>query len=168
MVTLEALTSLSAKEAETASAVFERMFPSDARDPGASEIGVVTYLDRALGGPYQEHLPAYRSGLAAIDRESERRFGCRFPKAAAADQDIVLCDLEQGAIDDWLAPAQAALFQLLRSHLQEGLFGDPAYGGNRDKLGWQFLGHPGVWLENSAEENLSPEPVTKGGRIQSL
>jgi gluconate 2-dehydrogenase alpha chain len=25
-----------------------------------------------------------------------------------------------------------------------------------------------VWLENSAEENLSPDPVTKGGRIQSL
>jgi len=168
MVTLEALTSLSAKEAETASAVFERMFPADARDPGASEIGVVTYLDRALGGPYQEHLSAYRSGLAAIDRESERRFGCRFPEAAAANQDIVLCDLEQGAIDDWLAPAQAALFQLFRSHLQEGLFGDPAYGGNRDKLGWRFLGHPGVWLGNSAGGNLSPEPVTKGGRIQSL
>ena len=52
--------------------------------------------------------------------------------------------------------------------LQEGLFSDPAYGGNRDKLGWRFLGHPGVWLENSAEENLTPDPVTKGGRIQSL
>ncbi len=65
-------------------------------------------------------------------------------------------------------PDQGSFFELLRSHLQEGLFSDPAYGGNRDKLGWRFLGHPGVWLENSAEENLSPDPVTKGGRIQSL
>jgi hypothetical protein len=30
------------------------------------------------------------------------------------------------------------------------------------------LGHPGVWLENSAEENLSDKPVDKGGKIQSL
>ncbi len=57
---------------------------------------------------------------------------------------------------------------MLRAHLQEGLFADPAHGGNRDKLGWRFLGHPGVWLENSAEENLSDEPVTKGGEIRSL
>ncbi|HEU0113630.1 MAG TPA: GMC family oxidoreductase, partial [Thermomicrobiales bacterium] len=40
--------------------------------------------------------------------------------------------------------------------------------GNRDKAGWRVLGHPGVWLDNTAEENLSPEPVTKGGVIQSL
>jgi gluconate 2-dehydrogenase alpha chain len=57
---------------------------------------------------------------------------------------------------------------MLRAHLQEGLFADPAHGGNRDKLGWKFLGHPGIWLENSAEENLSEEPITKGGKIQSL
>jgi gluconate 2-dehydrogenase alpha chain len=56
----------------------------------------------------------------------------------------------------------------LRSHLQEGLFSDPAYGGNSEKRGWRFLEHPGVWLENSAEENLSPDPVTKGGRFQSI
>ena len=31
---------------------------------------------------------------------------------------------------------------MLLAHLQEGLFADPAYGGNRGKLGWQLLGHP--------------------------
>ena len=77
-------------------------------------------------------------------------------------------ELERGEIPGWVVPDQGSFFELLRSHLQEGLFSDPAYGGNRDKLGWRFLGHPGVWLENSAEENLSPDPVTKGGRIQSL
>ena len=34
--------------------------------------------------------------------------------------------------------------------------------------GWQVLGHPGVYLANSAEENLSSEPATKAGAIQSL
>lgn len=168
MTTFDALTSLTANEAELAGAVFERLFPADERGPGAREIGVVTYLDRALGGAYQEHLPTYRSGFASLEKVSRRRFGCGFAEVQAADQDAVLTRLEQGELEDWIAPAQGEFFQLLRSHLQEGLFGDPAYGGNRDKQGWQFLGHPGVWLENSAEENLSSTPVTKGGRIQSL
>jgi choline dehydrogenase-like flavoprotein len=35
-------------------------------------------------------------------------------------------------------------------------------------MGWKILGHPGVWLEHSAEENLAVEPVTKDGEVLSL
>jgi gluconate 2-dehydrogenase alpha chain len=164
----EPLLALSAREALTAEAVFERMFPADDNGPGAREIGVVSYLDRALAAAYREHLPVYRNGLALLDSISQARFGVRFASAPSADQDGLLADLELGGIPGWVLPDQASFFALLRSHLQEGLFSDPAYGGNRDKLGWRFLGHPGVWLENSAEENLSPDPVTKGRRIQSI
>ena len=80
----------------------------------------------------------------------------------------MLAALEQGALPDFLAPPQREFFTLLCAHLQEGLFADPAYGGNRDKRGWRFLGHPGIWFENTADENLATAPVTKGGRIQSL
>jgi gluconate 2-dehydrogenase alpha chain len=159
---------LSSREAFTAEAVFERMFPANEDGPGAREIGVVTYLDWALAGEYREHLPAYRNGLALLDSASQSRFGARFASAAEPDQDELIGDLERGEIPGWVMPDQESFFELLRSHLQEGLFSDPAYGGNRDKLGWRFLGHPGVWLENSAEENLTADPVTKGGRIQSL
>ena len=144
------------------------MFPSDEHGPGARQIGAVTYLDRALAGAYRDHLPVYRDGLALLDSVSRARYGVRFASAEEAAQDDLLGDLERGEISGWVAPDQSSFFELMRSHLQEGLFSDPAYGGNREKLGWRFLGHPGVWLENSPEENLSPDPVTKGGRIQSL
>jgi gluconate 2-dehydrogenase alpha chain len=159
---------LTAREGAIAEAVFERMFPADERNPGAREIGVVAYLDRALADAYREHLPAYRTGLALLDKVSRERFGSAFADSTAEEQDLILRDLEQGSVTDWTTPEQAPFFDLLRAHLQEGLFGDPAYGGNRDKLGWRVLGHPGVWLTNTAEENLATEPVTKGGRIQSL
>ncbi len=42
-----ALISLNSYEARTAVAIFERLFPADEHAPGAAEIGVVTYLDRA-------------------------------------------------------------------------------------------------------------------------
>ena len=163
-----ALLALKPHQARTAAAVFERLFPADANGPGATEIGVLTYLDRALAGAYADQVETYRLGLAALDRATVARRGTPFADGAAAEQDEILTELERGEVPNWRVPAQRPFFELLRAHLQEGLFADPAYGGNRDKLGWRVLGHPGVWLENSAEENLSPEPVTKGGVIQSL
>ena len=155
-------------EARLAAALFERLFPADAQEPGAVEIGVLDYLDRALAGPYQDQLETYRLGLAALDRCARQQYGLSFAGCAAGQQDELLAQLEQGSLPDFRLPPQQAFFALLRAHLQEGLFADPAYGGNRDKRGWRFLKHPGVWLENSPEENLAAEPATKGGLIRSL
>src|SRR5687768_15965676 len=155
-------------EARTAATVFERLFPTDENGPGATEIGVLTYLDRALAGAYRDKAEAYRLGLAALDLASRRRSGMPFADCSAENQEALVAELERGVLPDFRIPPQRDFFEMLRAHLQEGLFADPAHGGNRDKLGWKLLGHPGIWLENSAEENLSEEPVTKGGTIQSL
>lgn len=163
-----ALLALSAHEARTAAAVFERLFPASGGEPGATEIGVVAYLDNALAGAYSDKLDTYRRGLAALDSAARAAYNVRFSDCATQQQDALIAALEQGKITDFQTPPQEAFFELLLAHLQEGLFADPAYGGNREKLGWRVLGHPGVWLENSAEENLSPHPVTKGGKIQGL
>ncbi len=159
---------LNAREAATATALFERLFPADEEHPGATEIGVLSYIDRALAGAYREHEESYRLGLAALDRCARARHSAPFADLDPTQQDALLRDLERGELPNFHAPPQQAFFALLRAHLQEGLFADPLYGGNRDKLGWRVLGHPGVWLENSAEENLTGERVTKGGVIQSL
>ena len=34
----------------------------------------------------------------------------------------------------------------------EGMFGDPYYGGNANFVGWDLLGHPGIKLVFTAEE----------------
>ncbi|HEV2743416.1 MAG TPA: gluconate 2-dehydrogenase subunit 3 family protein, partial [Rubrobacter sp.] len=165
---MPALISLNADEARVAAAVFERLFPADGSGPGATQIGVLAYLDQALAGAYHDRVEAYRVGLAALDRAARHRHGARFAGCDAAQQDALLADLEEGALPDFRVPPQGAFFDMLRAHLQEGLFADPAHGGNRDKSGWRLLGHTGLCLENTAEENLSEEPVTKGGEILSL
>lgn len=163
-----ALIALNAHEARTAAALFERMFPAGDGLPGAAEIGVVTYVDRALAGAYQESANAYRLGLAALDRVARERHERAYADCPPSAQDALLHELEREELPGAFAGGQRAFFELLRAHLQEGLFCDPAYGGNRDKAGWRLLGHPGVWLENSAEENLAAEPATKGGVIKTL
>jgi gluconate 2-dehydrogenase alpha chain len=163
-----ALIALNPYEARTAAAIFERLFPADENGPGAIEIGVVTYLDRALAGPYRDQAEAYRVGLATLDQIARRNHGLPFANCASEQQDALLAALEEGTLSGFSVPPSREFFAMLRAHLQEGIFADPAYSGNRDKEGWRFLGHPGFWAENSAEENLAPEPVTKGGVIQSL
>jgi len=163
-----ALIALNPAEARTAAALFERMFPADEGGPGATAIGVVDYLDRALAGEYAEWAETYRVGLAALDRIAREEHGAALADCAAADQDDLIERLERQELAGLRVPGQREFFDLLRAHLQEGLFADPAYGGNRDKRGWRLLGHTGVWFENSAEENLAADPVTKGGEIRSL
>jgi gluconate 2-dehydrogenase alpha chain len=163
-----ALIALNPYEARTAAAVFERLFPADEHGPGAVAIGVIRYLDRALAGAYQEQAATYRVGLALLDRIARTRFGECFAVLAPASQDALLGELERGTLAGFESPEPRAFFAMLRGHLQEGLFSDPAYGGNHEKAGWLFLGHPGFWAENSFEEAMSPEPALKNGRIQSL
>ena len=163
-----ALTTLNPHEARTVAAVFERLFPADEHGPGATEIGVLTYVDRSLVGAYRDKVETYRLGLAALDHTARRRYGACFSDCQPEQQDALITGLEQDALPGFRIPPQRDFFEMLRAHLQEGLFADPAHGGNREKLGWKFLGHPGFWLENSVEENFSTEPATKGGVIRSL
>ena len=166
--TTPALLTLNPYEARTAAAVFERLFPADEHGPGATEIGVLTYVDQALAGAYRELAEAYHSGLAALDRAARQSYGAPFADCTPAQQDALIGGLERDELADFHVPPARDFFAMLRAHVQEGLFADPAYGGNRAKAGWRFLGHTGIWFENSAEENLATEPVTKGGEIRSL
>jgi gluconate 2-dehydrogenase alpha chain len=159
---------LTADEFDLLEAVFERFFPADESGSGAIEIGAARYADRALGGAYRDRLLTYRAGLAALEIASVETFGKAFIALPPKDQDDLLGRVQRGEAPGRFPIDQQAFFDMLRTHCIEGLFSDPVHGGNRDKLGWQVLGHPGVWLENSAEENLSSEPVTKGGVIQGL
>ncbi len=51
-----------AAEAKVIQAASERIFPSDENGPGASEAGVVIYIDRQLAGPYGRDKYRYTKG----------------------------------------------------------------------------------------------------------
>src|SRR5258708_31169974 len=94
---LTPLVVLTPAEARALSAILERLFPADESGPGATEIGVLDYLDRALSGPYAELRDVYRLWLFAIDRASSRRVHTDFAQASADQQDALFAALEAGA-----------------------------------------------------------------------
>ena len=71
--------------------------------------------------------------------------------------------MEQGELADQGVPA--GFMPLLVRHTREGMFCDPAHGGNRDLVGWRLLGYPGihrVWHheEQAIGAPIRPRPLT--------
>src|SRR6516162_11237524 len=111
----QAFAALSVAEASTLDALFERLFPADESGPGASAIGVVQYLDRALTGPYRHHLETYRLGVYALDAESERRFGKPFADSDSSQQSELIGALEKNSAPNFQAVEAQTFFELARS-----------------------------------------------------
>lgn len=155
-------------QAQTAAAVFDRMFPADDRDPGAIGIGVVDFVDRALTDADASLQDVYRLGFQQLDDSARERHSAAFAQCPPAAQDDLLRDLERGTLAGPEGGTQQAFFEILLTHLREGLFADPVHGGNRDHAGWRFLRHPGAWLDYSLEESLSPEPAFKDGQMRGV
>ena len=161
-------------EALIVAAATSRIFPSDDAGPGASEAGVVVYIDRQLAGPwgrdryrytqepFEENAPAefgyqgratprqiYRQGLEELKG---------FDRLAQIEQDQKLTQIEK-----------TLFFSLLRQNTIEGMFCDPMHGGNIDMVGWQLIGFPGPRMSNYDEvdqhygEAFRPKPVSLRG-----
>jgi gluconate 2-dehydrogenase gamma chain len=141
---------LTESQVATVDAIAARLIPSDETGPGAREAQVVRYIERALSTEYSGHLVAYADGLAAVDRYATLTHGKEFVRLAPEQQDAVLRALERG--ETGLPPASGAFFELLRRHVLEGMFGDPAWGGNAGYVGWELLGYAGPRSEWTGEE----------------
>jgi gluconate 2-dehydrogenase gamma chain len=148
----EPLENLTQAEADTLEAVVARLIPTDANGPGAREARAAHYIDRALGGALAGARDAYRAGLAALDAHARSAKGRTFAQLSEADQDQTLTALEQNAVQGFAAPGSAAFFNLVLAHTLQGTFGDPYYGGNRNFVGWELVGYPGVRLAVTADE----------------
>jgi gluconate 2-dehydrogenase gamma chain len=145
---------LTAEEGELLEAIADQLIPDDEQGPGAIAAGAVIYIDRALGGALTESRDAYRSGLAAFDRYCRSSRGAPFSKLIHGDQISALIDVETGAATGagaGFSGSSGAFFAMVRNHVIQGTFGDPYYGGNRDFIGWDMVGYPGVRIAVTPE-----------------
>ena len=144
---------LSVLEADVLDAIAARLIPADAGG-GALEAGATRYVDRALGGALASSREAYRLGLPALDQYARTSRGKPFRELAAADQDAVLIDVEDGRAAGFTG-GSAPFFAMVRAHTLQGTFCDPFYGGNVNFVGWDLIGYPGVrTIVTSDEQRL--------------
>jgi len=91
----------------------------------------------------------YRRVLPEIDAYARRRHGGRsFTELSDAQQDAVMTAVQDGRVDLGLAHSEngftsASFFSMFLQNVNEGLFADPVYGGNRGRAGWRWIDYPG-------------------------
>ena len=157
-------------EARVVQAAAERIFPSDENGPGATEAGVVIYIDRQLAGPYGKDKYRYTHG-PWIESVPEHGYqGKDNPRQIYRAGILQLGDftaLSPARQDERLHAMQDSyFFGLLRTHTIEGMFCDPLHGGNIDLIGWQLIGFPGPVLSYREDidkhygEAFRPKPVS--------
>jgi gluconate 2-dehydrogenase gamma chain len=121
---------LSAAEAADIEAVASQIIPTD-DSPGAREAGVVYFIDRALATFLSQLAGDYRAQLAAF----QAGFRERHPSAAS----FASLTSEQ-QVEYLKGVDQTPFFNTTRVLTLLGMFSLPAYGGNRDGVGWKLLG----------------------------
>ena len=153
----DALKALTAAEATTLDAVLQRLLPTDATGPGAKEANVLRYIDWSLAGDLSVFRGPSASALAAIDAYAVQTYGAAFAALTAVQQDQLLANMEAGAPEKstinnksnpqiGFAPSSSAIFEMIRTHALQGMFGDPAHGGNVGFVGWNLVRFPGPRL----------------------
>lgn len=123
-------TFFTAEQAADVDAIAAQIIPTDAT-PGARELGALYFIDHALTAFWPEQQVTYTTGLAQLSETVATRYPgvARFAQLDGARQSEVLHSIEKGEF-----------FDLVRAHTLMGCFGNPEYGGNRDKAGWRLIG----------------------------
>jgi len=146
---------LDAAQLTTLKAAIDRILPSDDLGPGAVDAGVFVYIDQTLAASDEAVLALYQQGLAALDTAAGSG---GFAGLSAADQDALLTKVEAGSVAD----VPDGFFITLLTHTRQGMFGDPIHGGNRDFVGWDLIGYPGIkllWTEADQKIGATIAPL---------
>lgn len=121
-----AFITLGAAEAADFAAIAARIMPTT-DTPGATEAGVIYFIDRALGAEMHSNLEALRAGLAELNANTRR-----FSEDDEETQDQRLTEIED-----------SHLFDSMWTLTMFGFFSMSKHGGNKDQVAWDLIGFEG-------------------------
>jgi len=107
-----------------------QIFPTD-DTPGAKEANVVRFVDFALSEIEPQNKQDFTTALEALNAQAKKT-------APQATSFAALTSAQQ--IEAMKAMEKSDAFGTLKFYTVVGFFGDPADGGNKDKIGWKLIG----------------------------
>ena len=118
------------EQAVEVEAIAAQIIPTD-DTPGAREARVIYFMDRALATFSSGDRAAFVEGLKQLQKKTSKQFGKnkRFSELASEQQIKLLKAIEK-----------SDFFELVRTMTILGMFSNPEYGGNHDKIGWKLIG----------------------------
>ncbi len=135
-----ALVHFSPAQAAQVEAIAARIIPTD-DTPGAREAGVIHFIDQSLAGFAKDQAPMFAAGLTTLGEAVAKKHGsaATFASLTAEQQDAMLREIEK-----------TDFFGGMRFATIAGFLALPKYGGNKDYIGWKFIG------QDAAMEQKAP------------
>lgn len=128
------------EEARCIIAVCEQIIPKD-QSPGATDAGVIYYIDRQLSGVFHYDQETYRTGIKNLQNYSTKKHGKSFENLIFDEQTRLLMMLELNQLNEteWPQGKASEFFNLVRSNTMQGFYGSPIHGGNKDYMSFEML-----------------------------
>ena len=128
------------EEATCVMAVCEQIIPND-ESPGATDAGVINYIDRQLSGVFHYDQETYRNGVQNLQGYCKEKFGKMFETLSFSEQEGVLKLIEANQLkeNEWPGAKPADFFNLVLAHTMQGFYGSPIHGGNKDYMSFEML-----------------------------
>ncbi len=129
-------------EADCLIALCEQIVPADEHGGGATEAGVIRYIDRQLVAVFDYDQVMYQRGIAALQSTCMESNGMRFEQLGWDTQLEMLQRMEKGNLppEHWYDVDQQRFFRLVVSHAMQGFYGAPRHGGNRNYMSYRMMG----------------------------
>lgn len=116
--------------------------------PGAQDAGVPEYMDYWLARQPFSVAPDWRPilnvGAVHLDRVARAEHRRAFCDCKPDQQDALLTRFQKGEVRAKRFDS-GVFFQRLVTLTLEGFLSDPKYGGNRNEVGWRFIGRTPCW-----------------------
>lgn len=130
----------SPEEALCIIAVSEQIIPKD-ESPGATNAGVIHYIDRQLSGIFHYDQETYRNGIKNLQAYSTKKHSKLFETLPFDEQTQLLLKLEANQLNEteWPQGKPSDFFNLVRGHTMQGFYGSPIHGGNKNFMSFEML-----------------------------
>jgi gluconate 2-dehydrogenase gamma chain len=128
------------EEALCVVALSEQIIPKD-QFPGATDAGVINYIDRQLSGVFHYDQETYRTGIKNLQAYCGKKNGKKFEILQPEEQIHIMKLMESNQIPeaDWAPGRPSDFFELLLSHTMQGFYGSPIHGGNKNYMSFEML-----------------------------
>ena len=121
-------------------AVADQLLPEDETGPGVKSAGIETYLEKTLADPRMKAIKSLVTrGAVFLGRASRKEHGKGFWELTAEQRENFIGRLARNEVRPNGFTPQAFVRVMLALTL-ECFLGDPRHGGNKNEVGWKFVG----------------------------
>ncbi len=147
-------TILTVPQMKTLAAAVQRILPSH-DGPGAAEAHVFGYFDYLLAqGRFERLIPRLKSGLDLLQWLALEDTGSEFADCQPGEQDTVLEKIHSIPHE-----IPQRFLRMLVNMTLAGFLCDPVHGGNRDGIGWSYIGFQPRLVAVFPEHSKEKEPA---------